>query len=113
MHSAGQSLVICERCGKLHRWPSLSSRAVARCTQCEAVLGRGHLVSVETLLALTLAAGSDGSDAAAEPSGTASLLGAPTVDKTVGVGGFVLSHALKTSRALSAATVPKAMPVPM
>ena len=56
MHSAGQTLVICERCGKLHRWPSLSSRAVARCTQCEAVLGRGHLVSVETLLALTLAA---------------------------------------------------------
>ena len=56
MHSAGQTLVICERCGKLHRWPSLSSRAVARCTQCEAVLGRGHLVSVESLLALTLAA---------------------------------------------------------
>ncbi len=56
MHSAGQTLVICERCGKLHRWPSLSSRAVARCTQCEAVLGRGHLVSVQTLLALTLAA---------------------------------------------------------
>ena len=56
MHSAGQTLVICERCAKLHRWPSLSSRAVARCTQCEAVLGRGHLVSVETLLALTLAA---------------------------------------------------------
>ena len=56
MHSAGQTLVICERCAKLHRWPSLNSRAVARCTQCEAVLGRGHLVSVESLLAFTLAA---------------------------------------------------------
>ena len=56
MHGAKQTLVICESCDKLHRWPSLSSRAVARCTQCEAVLGRGHLVSVESLLALTLAA---------------------------------------------------------
>ncbi len=56
MHSAKQTLVICERCGKLHRWPALSSRAVARCTQCEAVLGRGHRLGVESLLALTLAA---------------------------------------------------------
>jgi paraquat-inducible protein A len=56
MHSAPQTLMICEGCGKLHRWPSLSSRAVARCIQCEAVLGRGHRLGVASLLALTLAA---------------------------------------------------------
>ena len=56
MHGGKQTLVICESCGKLHRWPALSSRAVARCIRCDAVLGRGHRVGVETLLALTLAA---------------------------------------------------------
>ena len=56
MHGGKQTLVICESCGKLHRWPALSSRAVARCVRCDAVLGRGHRVGVETLLALTLAA---------------------------------------------------------
>lgn len=50
------ALVMCERCGQLHRWPSLSSRSVARCVQCEAVLGRGHRLSTQALLALTVAA---------------------------------------------------------
>ena len=47
---------MCEGCGQLHRWPGLSSASVARCVQCEAVLARGHRVSTQALLALTLAA---------------------------------------------------------
>jgi paraquat-inducible protein A len=47
---------MCERCGQLHRWPALSSRSVARCVQCEAVLGRGHRLTTQALLALTVAA---------------------------------------------------------
>ena len=50
------ALVMCERCGQLHRWPTLSSRLVARCVQCEAVLGRGHRLTTQGLLALTVAA---------------------------------------------------------
>ena len=47
---------MCEGCGQLHRWPRLSSASVARCVQCEAVLARGHRVSTQALLALTLTA---------------------------------------------------------
>ena len=50
------ALVMCEHCAQLHRWPALSSRSVARCVQCEAVLGRGHRLSTQALLALTVAA---------------------------------------------------------
>ncbi|HEX7435367.1 MAG TPA: paraquat-inducible protein A [Caldimonas sp.] len=50
------SLVVCERCGKAHRWRLLGPGAVARCTRCEAVLGRGHRLGVETVLALTVTA---------------------------------------------------------
>ena len=50
------SLVVCERCGKAHRWTLLVPGAKARCTRCEAVLGRGHRLGIETVLALTVTA---------------------------------------------------------
>lgn len=56
MTRAEDSLVVCERCGKAHRWTVLGPGAVARCTRCEAVLGRGHRIGIETVLALTVTA---------------------------------------------------------
>jgi len=50
------SLVVCERCGLAHRWVPLSPSGIAKCSRCEAVLGRGHRIGVDALLALTLAA---------------------------------------------------------
>jgi len=50
------SLVVCERCAKVHRWTVLRPGAVARCVRCEAVLGRGHRLGIETVLALTVTA---------------------------------------------------------
>ena len=52
--SAG--LAICERCGQAHAWQALAPGAVARCMRCDAVLGRGHRLDAQGLLALTLAA---------------------------------------------------------
>jgi paraquat-inducible protein A len=51
-----QAIVVCEQCDKAHRWRALASREVAHCTRCGAVLGRGHRLGVDALLALTLAA---------------------------------------------------------
>ncbi|MDQ6685683.1 MAG: paraquat-inducible protein A [Pseudomonadota bacterium] len=48
-------VIICEQCARPHRWQSLALREVARCTRCEAILGRGHH-SLDHLLALTVAA---------------------------------------------------------
>lgn len=50
------SLVVCEQCGQPHRWLPVSRREIARCIRCEAVIGRGHRLSVTTVLALTAAA---------------------------------------------------------
>ncbi len=50
------SLVVCEQCGKTHRWRPLTHGMVARCTRCDAVLGRGHRLALHTILALTVAA---------------------------------------------------------
>jgi paraquat-inducible protein A len=51
------SLVVCEQCGKAHRWQPLATRSLARCVRCEAVLGRGHRLDLRTILALTVTAG--------------------------------------------------------
>lgn len=56
MTRAQDALVVCERCGKAHRWTLLVPGATARCTRCEAVLGRGHRLGIETVLALTVTA---------------------------------------------------------
>jgi paraquat-inducible protein A len=50
------SLVMCGQCGMPHRWRPLAPGSMARCTRCEAVLGRGHRLSLPTLLSLTITA---------------------------------------------------------
>jgi paraquat-inducible protein A len=50
------SLIVCEECGLAHRWQPLGHGAVARCSRCDAVLQRSHRLSVEGILALTVAA---------------------------------------------------------
>jgi paraquat-inducible protein A len=56
MVRAEQTLVVCEQCGLAHRWQVPAEAAVARCTRCDAVLGRSHRLSIDSILALTLAA---------------------------------------------------------
>ena len=56
MTSAENSLAVCERCGKAHRWTLPEPGATARCIRCQAVLGRGHRLGIETILALTVTA---------------------------------------------------------
>jgi paraquat-inducible protein A len=51
-----QSLVVCNECGLAHRWQPIGHASLARCTRCEAVLGRSHRLSIESILALTIAA---------------------------------------------------------
>lgn len=50
------SLVVCEQCGKAHRWRPLEYGTLAHCVRCEAVLGRGHRLALPTILALTITA---------------------------------------------------------
>ena len=50
------SLVVCEQCGLAHRWRPLAPSSVARYTRCEAILGRGHRLTLSTLLSLTITA---------------------------------------------------------
>jgi paraquat-inducible protein A len=51
-----QHLIICEQCDAVYRWHSLASGEIARCHRCANVLARHHRLSVEALVALTLAA---------------------------------------------------------
>jgi paraquat-inducible protein A len=51
-----QAIVVCGQCDAAHRWRLLASNEVARCSRCGAVLGRGHRLGVDALLALTVAA---------------------------------------------------------
>ncbi len=50
------ALVVCEQCGLPHRWLPVTGREIARCTRCDAVIGRGHRLSIGSVLALTIAA---------------------------------------------------------
>jgi paraquat-inducible protein A len=50
------SLVVCGQCGLAHRWQPLPKTSQARCTRCDAVLARAHRLSIQGILALTLAA---------------------------------------------------------
>lgn len=56
MSRDGDSLVVCEECGLPHRWRPMESREIARCLRCDAVIGRGHRLSIRAVLALTLTA---------------------------------------------------------
>jgi paraquat-inducible protein A len=49
-------LVVCDHCGLAHRWTALAPGAQARCTRCDGLLGHGHRMDVQALLALTVAA---------------------------------------------------------
>jgi paraquat-inducible protein A len=51
-----RSLIVCEECGLAHRWHELGHGAVARCARCDAVLDRSHRLSIDSILALTVAA---------------------------------------------------------
>jgi paraquat-inducible protein A len=53
---ADNSLTVCERCGKAHRWVPLAPGDVAHCTRCAAVIARGHRLDGDTVLALTVTA---------------------------------------------------------
>lgn len=56
MARADDALVVCEQCGLGHRWRRLERHELARCTRCDAVLGRSHRLPVDAVLALTAAA---------------------------------------------------------
>ncbi len=53
---ARHDLVVCEGCEAVYRRRELASADVLRCRRCGATLGRGHWLSTEGQLALTLAA---------------------------------------------------------
>ena len=50
------SMIVCEDCGLAHRWRPLGQGAVARCARCDAVLDRSHRLSIDGILAITVAA---------------------------------------------------------
>jgi paraquat-inducible protein A len=50
------ALVVCEECDCVHSRAKLRSSEVARCTRCGALLGRGHRLGPDALLALSVAA---------------------------------------------------------
>jgi paraquat-inducible protein A len=50
------ALVVCEECDAVHSRESLATDEVARCQRCGAVLGRGHKLGPQALLALSVAA---------------------------------------------------------
>lgn len=52
-----RSLRMCWCCDQPHRHLPIAVDSVARCVRCDAVLARGHRLTLESLLALTLAAG--------------------------------------------------------
>jgi len=49
-------LTICEHCDSLYETPLLQKGEAAYCMRCDAILGRGHRLSIEQLLALSVAA---------------------------------------------------------
>jgi paraquat-inducible protein A len=56
MSRVEDSLVVCTDCGKVHRWQLLEGGQIARCARCDAILGRGHRLGTNAVLALTTAA---------------------------------------------------------
>lgn len=49
-------LVVCDECDAVYSRRSLAPNEVARCARCGAMLGRGHVLTVDGQLALSLAA---------------------------------------------------------
>src|SRR5688500_10957257 len=54
--AARPDLVVCDECDAVHQRISLAKGTVARCHRCRALLGRGHVVRTQSLLAFTIAA---------------------------------------------------------
>jgi paraquat-inducible protein A len=54
--SALPGLLACEQCDALYTRVRLGSGQQARCTRCGSLLGRGHRISLQGMVALTLAA---------------------------------------------------------
>lgn len=50
------NLIICEHCDSLYEAPLLQKGEAAYCVRCDAILGRGHRLTIEQLLALSVAA---------------------------------------------------------
>lgn len=69
------------------------------------VLVSSREVGAAGCAATTVAGGTEGSDAAAEPSGTAVRLGVSVLDSTDGVGGFFFSQALRAVPNVSMAAI--------
>jgi paraquat-inducible protein A len=53
---ARPDLLVCEHCDALHSLQALRSDEIARCSRCGAVLGRGHSLGLDGVLALVVAA---------------------------------------------------------
>ena len=51
-----RALRMCWCCGQAHQPTTLAAGTLARCVRCDAVLARGHRLSLDALLALTLTA---------------------------------------------------------
>lgn len=54
--TARPDLLVCEECDTVYRRRALASADMLRCRRCGATLGRGHWLSIEGQLALTLGA---------------------------------------------------------
>ncbi|MBX3622112.1 MAG: paraquat-inducible protein A [Rhizobacter sp.] len=48
-------LIVCHQCDAVHERVALARGTVARCSRCNALLGRGHVLRSETLLAFAMA----------------------------------------------------------
>jgi paraquat-inducible protein A len=53
--AARPDLVVCQECDAVHERIELARGTVARCRRCNALLGRGHVLRTETLLAFSVA----------------------------------------------------------
>jgi paraquat-inducible protein A len=53
---ARPDLVVCNECGAVHERIPLARGTVARCRRCNALLGRGHVMRLDALLAFAVAA---------------------------------------------------------
>lgn len=49
-------LIVCHECDAVYSRRTLASSEMARCARCDALLGRGHFLTVDGQLALTIAA---------------------------------------------------------
>ncbi len=53
--AARPELLVCHECDAVHERIELARGTVARCTRCNALLGRGHVIGTEKLLAFAVA----------------------------------------------------------